>query len=157
MVATIKAAASYFAIVFVIAFALGDDFEFLLVAPRFGAVAAVSLEVPLLLAVSWVTASWSITTFTRAIGRSRSVHDGLRRIWNVDGRRVWPLDRAFRQTRFSILRKLRHVGRVSRASGPNCFRARARIPNAVRLSAVHIQHPDPFVPVYPEVSLSVAH
>ena len=62
MVATIKAAASYFAIVFVIAFALGT-IRVLLVAPRFGAVAAVSLEVPLLLAVSWVTASWSIATF----------------------------------------------------------------------------------------------
>lgn len=53
---TIRAALEYFAIVFVVAFALGT-LRTLVVAPWLGALPAVLLEVPLILLVAWFTAA----------------------------------------------------------------------------------------------------
>lgn len=49
----IKAATAYFAIVFVAGFALGT-LRTLVVAPHFGDLAAVALELPVMLAISWI-------------------------------------------------------------------------------------------------------
>ena len=53
MNAALKAGVAYFSSVFVIAFMLGS-FRVLVMTPRFGEVVSVSLEAPIILAVSWV-------------------------------------------------------------------------------------------------------
>jgi hypothetical protein len=53
----LRAASRYFALVFVVAFALGVV-RTLLLAPRMGPFRAVAIEVPIILAVSWVVAGW---------------------------------------------------------------------------------------------------
>jgi hypothetical protein len=55
----IRAGGVYFAIVFACAFAVGTV-RVLLVAPRTGATAAVILEAPILLAISWFTSRWCV-------------------------------------------------------------------------------------------------
>ena len=59
---TLAAAAAYFALVFSAAFVMGVVRN-LVVAPRTGEVAAVLIETPLILAVSWFAAGWSIRRF----------------------------------------------------------------------------------------------
>ncbi|MDK9697171.1 MAG: hypothetical protein OEL76_12325 [Siculibacillus sp.] len=62
MSAVVKAAAGWFAVTFAVAFGLGAVRQ-TLVAPRFGALAAVAIEVPILLVVSWVVARWAVRRF----------------------------------------------------------------------------------------------
>lgn len=59
---SIKAGLGYFAIVFPIAFAFGI-FRTLVLVPAIGKMAGVIIELPLLLAVSWVAALWLISRF----------------------------------------------------------------------------------------------
>lgn len=68
---TLAAAATYFGIVFAVAFAL-SVVRTLFVASRTGEVAAVLIETPLILLVSWFAARWSILRFriaARALDR----------------------------------------------------------------------------------------
>lgn len=58
----LAAALAYFAATFAVAFALGALRE-IVVAPRLGGLAAVALEVPILLTVSWLTAGWTVRRF----------------------------------------------------------------------------------------------
>ncbi|NOT39848.1 MAG: hypothetical protein HOP13_05085 [Alphaproteobacteria bacterium] len=60
MVVVPKAAAAYFAIAFAIAFVLGT-LRVLFVAPRVGELGAVLIEVPIMLAVSWLVCSWVLS------------------------------------------------------------------------------------------------
>jgi len=57
-----RAGTAYFFVVFIVAFAVGA-FRVTVVAPRLGAVMAVSLEAPLILAVSWVASRWACARF----------------------------------------------------------------------------------------------
>jgi hypothetical protein len=57
LIAAAKAGAAYFAIAFAIAFALGS-LRVLVVAPQVGELAAVLIEVPIMLAVSWFVCGW---------------------------------------------------------------------------------------------------
>jgi hypothetical protein len=57
-----RAGTAYFLVVFIIAFALGA-FLVTVVAPSLGAVIAVSLEAPLILAVSWFASRWACAEF----------------------------------------------------------------------------------------------
>jgi hypothetical protein len=63
MSAAQRAGAAYFLAVFIVAFAVGA-FRVSVVAPRYGAVTAVSLEAPLILAVSWFASRWACARFT---------------------------------------------------------------------------------------------
>ena len=58
----LRAGLAYFAIVFAVAFALGS-LRVLVVAPRLGPVAAVLVELPLILVVSWITARFVCRRF----------------------------------------------------------------------------------------------
>jgi hypothetical protein len=62
MTQIIKAALAYFATVFGLGFALGT-MRVLLIAPRIGETAAVMLELPVMLAASWVAAGWCVRRF----------------------------------------------------------------------------------------------
>ncbi len=59
----LPAAAAYFAIVFSVAFLLGVV-RTLYIAPGVGAVAAVLIEAPVILFVSWFAAGWTIRRFS---------------------------------------------------------------------------------------------
>lgn len=59
MTSALKAGVSYFAAVFAAGFLLGV-MRTLLIAPRTGDLVAVALELPLILAVSWVACGWAI-------------------------------------------------------------------------------------------------
>ena len=58
----LKAGFSYFATVFAAGFMLGA-IRTLLVEPKIGALAAVALEMPLMLAVSWMACGWALRRF----------------------------------------------------------------------------------------------
>lgn len=58
----LAAALAYFAVAFACGFVLGAVRE-IVVAPRLGAVAAVALEVPIMLAISWVAAGVLVRRF----------------------------------------------------------------------------------------------
>ncbi len=58
----IRAALAYFGIVFACAFMAGTV-RVLLVAPAVGALAAVVIEMPLILVISWLMAAWVIARF----------------------------------------------------------------------------------------------
>ena len=60
--AELKAAAGYFLAVFASGFGLGTV-RVLLIAPRLGEIAAVSIELPLLLSISWLACGWSLRRF----------------------------------------------------------------------------------------------
>jgi len=62
MGATLRAGAAYFAIVFLVGFALGA-LRTLVVAPRLGETLAVLLEAPVMLTVSWIVATWCVGRF----------------------------------------------------------------------------------------------
>ena len=62
MRAALKAGMSYFAAVFAVGFVLGTV-RVLLLLPVLGEMAAVLLEIPLILYVSWIAAGWSIRRF----------------------------------------------------------------------------------------------
>jgi len=62
-----RAGTAYFLVVFIVAFAVGA-FRVTVVAPRLGAVVAVSLEAPLILVVSWFVSRWACARF--AVSRS---------------------------------------------------------------------------------------
>ena len=63
MTAALKAGVTYFALVYAIGFLLGTV-RVLLLMPLVGETAAVLLEAPLMLAVSWIGARWSSRRFT---------------------------------------------------------------------------------------------
>ncbi len=74
---TVKAALGYFAVTFAVAFVLGAVRQ-TVVAPRLGAFAAVAIEVPLLLGVSWLAARWAVRRFAVADrARTRLAMGGL--------------------------------------------------------------------------------
>jgi hypothetical protein len=58
----LKAGIAYFAIVFAAGFLLGT-LRVMALAPLFGETAAVLLELPVMLAVSWVACRWSVRKF----------------------------------------------------------------------------------------------
>lgn len=61
----VRAAPAYFGIVFACAFLFGIV-RVLLVAPAVGAMAAVAIEIPLILVISWLAAAWVIARFAVA-------------------------------------------------------------------------------------------
>lgn len=73
---TLAAATAYFAIVFSVAFLLGVA-RTLLVAPWVGDVAAVLIETPLVLLVSWRAARWSMERFLQGAGAAQRLAMGL--------------------------------------------------------------------------------
>jgi hypothetical protein len=62
MVAAIKAGAAYFAVVFVVGFILGT-IRALLVVPNLGPTIAVLIEIPIMLAISWIACRRCTTFF----------------------------------------------------------------------------------------------
>jgi hypothetical protein len=62
MAAALKAGAYYALVVFLIGFATGTV-RVLALAPRLGEAAAVAIEVPVMLALSWIVAAWSARAF----------------------------------------------------------------------------------------------
>lgn len=58
----LKAAAAYFCTTFAAGFLLGT-IRTLLVEPKTGALGAVALELPLMLAVSWIACGWALRRF----------------------------------------------------------------------------------------------
>lgn len=76
MTAALKAGAIYFGVVFSIAFVLGT-IRVLVVTPRLGAINAVLLEAPLILAVSWFASRWTVKKINVANETSQRVVMGL--------------------------------------------------------------------------------
>lgn len=70
------AGAAYFGIVFTCAFAVGTV-RVLVVAPRVGEVAAVLLEAPIIIALSWFVCGWSVRRFTVPADAADRVSMGL--------------------------------------------------------------------------------
>ncbi len=62
MRAVVKAAFAYFAVAFAAGFVLGAIRE-LVVVPRLGGLAAVAIEVPIMLAISWIAATRLVRRF----------------------------------------------------------------------------------------------
>ena len=60
---TALAGAAYFAVVFACAFAVGTV-RVLIITPRVGEVAALLLEAPIIIALSWLVCGWSVRRFT---------------------------------------------------------------------------------------------
>jgi len=67
MAQIIKAALAYFVTVFGLGFALGT-LRVLVIMPRIGETAAVLLELPVMLAASWVAAGWCVRHFAVPVG-----------------------------------------------------------------------------------------
>jgi hypothetical protein len=63
MSSVVKGGAAYFALVFAAGFALGIA-RVLVLAPRLGALAAVALELPVILAASWIACGWVLRRFS---------------------------------------------------------------------------------------------
>ena len=63
MTAALKAGTAYFAIVYAVGFLLGTV-RVLLLSPLVGETAAVLLETPVMLLISWIAARWSAETFS---------------------------------------------------------------------------------------------
>lgn len=76
MTSALKAGLSYFALVFAAGFLLGVA-RTLLIAPRTGELPAVALELPLILAVSWVACGWAIRRHDVAGGTGPRLVMGL--------------------------------------------------------------------------------
>jgi hypothetical protein len=77
MAKSIVAGAAYFLIVFLLGFGLGT-IRVLLVAPRLGETTAVLLEIPLMLAASWVSCGWCLRRFEIATKtEARAVMGGV--------------------------------------------------------------------------------
>jgi hypothetical protein len=62
MTSALKAGCAYFLIVFAIGFVLGT-IRVLLVIPRLGDTSAVLLELPVMLALSWIACAWLVRRF----------------------------------------------------------------------------------------------
>ncbi len=62
----LRASMLYFAVVFAVAFGMGV-MRVLVVVPHIGALAAVALEVPVLLVLSWVVAGWILRHWPMAL------------------------------------------------------------------------------------------
>ena len=62
MTAALRAGVLYFMIVFAVGFALGTV-RVLLIVPRFGETNAVLLELPVMLALSWIACAWLVRRF----------------------------------------------------------------------------------------------
>lgn len=75
MRAAVAAGVAYFGIVFAVGFALGT-LRVLVLAPRLGEPAAVLLELPLMLAVSWVACGWLLARFRVPPRRSHGLAMG---------------------------------------------------------------------------------
>jgi len=73
---TLAAAAAYFVIVFGLAFLLGVV-RTIFIAPRVGDLAAVLIETPVILLISWRAAHWSIRQFSVPAGVSDRLGMGL--------------------------------------------------------------------------------
>jgi hypothetical protein len=72
-----EAGAAYFAVVFGVGFLLGT-FRVLALAPRFGETAAVMIELPVILAASWLACRWLTARFSvPARPKSRLAMGGL--------------------------------------------------------------------------------
>jgi hypothetical protein len=72
----LKAAAAYFCTTFAAGFLLGT-MRTLLVEPKTGALGAVALELPLMLAVSWIACGWALRRFEVESGFSPRLVMGL--------------------------------------------------------------------------------
>lgn len=70
------AGTAYFGIVFTCAFAVGTV-RVLIVAPRIGEVAAVLLEAPIIIALSWFVCGWSVPRFAVPAGPAARVGMGV--------------------------------------------------------------------------------
>jgi len=73
---TLAAAAAYFVIVFGLAFLLGVV-RTIVIAPRVGDLAAVLIETPVILLISWWAAHWSIRQFSIPAGVADRLGMGL--------------------------------------------------------------------------------
>lgn len=62
MLAALRAGAIYFAMIFAIGFVLGT-IRVLAVVPQFGETAAVLIELPVMLALSWAACAWLVRRF----------------------------------------------------------------------------------------------
>ena len=63
MISALKAGVAYFTVVYLAGFVLGTV-RVVLIAPSIGETAAVVLETPIILAVSWFAARWCIAAFS---------------------------------------------------------------------------------------------
>ena len=73
---TIKAGATYFAVVFLFAFVFGTN-RVLIVAPHVGETTGVLLETPVILAISWVICRWCVNWFRVASGNGTRLLMGV--------------------------------------------------------------------------------
>jgi hypothetical protein len=72
----LKAGLAYFSIVFAVGFGLGT-LRVLVMVPLFGEVSAVAIELPIMLALSWVACRWLINRFAvPAVSRDRLLMGG---------------------------------------------------------------------------------
>jgi hypothetical protein len=62
MAASLRAGVAYFGLVFAIGFVLGT-IRVLVVIPRFGDTNAVLIELPIMLALSWMACAWAVRRF----------------------------------------------------------------------------------------------
>ena len=72
----IKAGVAYFAVVFAAGFVLGA-LRVLAIAPRIGEIAAVLVELPVILAVSWFACGWIVARFLSGQGAGALLAMGM--------------------------------------------------------------------------------